>query len=132
MTTSLAGYASSINPVTQIVCAYASGSTTLRARSGTPRWIVIGNFTVPEAVRARINVLGLVSDGATCSVAIYDPSLVVNSSFNLVVGGAEQLSVGSPIDLVPNKRYQIAVVVQTDVEADNKFAVIRTVSLGDV
>jgi hypothetical protein len=93
---------------------------------------VIGNFTLPEAVRARINVLGLVSDGATCSVAIYDPSLVVNSSFNLVVGGAEQLSVGSPIDLVPNKRYQIAVVVQTDVEADNKFAVIRTVSLGDV
>lgn len=132
MTTSLVGYASSINPVTQIVCAYASGSTTLRARSGTTRWIVIGNFTLPEAVRARINVLGLVSDGATCSVAIYDPSLVVNSSFNLVVGGAEQLSVGSPIDLVPNKRYQIAVVVQTDVEADNKFAVIRTVSLGDV
>ena len=132
MTTSLAGYASSINPVTQIVCAYASGSTTLRARSGTARWIVIGNFTVPESVRARINVLGLVSDGATCSVAIYDPSLVANSSFNLVVGGAEQLSVGSPIDLVQNKRYQIAVAVQTDDEADNKFAVIRTVSLGDV
>jgi hypothetical protein len=134
MATSLAGYASSINPVSQIVCAYASGSTTLSARTGTPRWIVIGNFTVPEQVRARLYILGLVTVNATCSVALFDPTLVDNSTVAMIVGGPEQTTRGDPIDLSPGKRYQIAACVATDSQegVEDKFAVIRTVSLGDL
>ena len=131
MAQTLAGYATQLNPTTQIVCAYASGATTLKARAGAARWVVIGTFRVPEYVgEAHLQVEGLCTTNATCQVALFGPEQVTGSNLSLTVGGREQVNLTlQTFALQPNVTYQIAACVQTAVEANNRFAVIRTVSL---
>lgn len=127
---SLAGYATQLNPTTQIVCAYASGSKTVKALT-YERWLVIGTFDVPETVTARVAAFGLSTTGTEAKVAIFSDEKIVGSELTLVEGGVEQISISSVFTLVPDVSYKIAIDVQADTAGEDQFAVVRTVSLRD-
>jgi hypothetical protein len=127
---SLQGYATQLNPTTQIVCAYASGSKTLKARAGTERWIVQGTFEVPEPVtEARLQVVGLATSGAVARVAIFNPAKLTTSEVTIPAAVAESVSVSGVFSLEAGVTYQIAACVTCTAELDSRFAVIRTCSL---
>ena len=114
-----------MNQTNEVVCAYASAPyEPVPAASNAP-WVVLGSFTVPVAVSAKLNVAGLNTGPAVLSVAVYGPELVENSTVVLV--NAQEANVLSlPMQLVPGITYQIAV----QYAGASGSGVIRTVSLG--
>ncbi len=121
----LAGYATTVNQTTEVVCAYASSPYQPTPVATNAPWVVIGSFTVPLAIEANLNVAGLNTGPAVLSVAVYGPELVDNST--VVLANAQEANVlSSPMQLVPGITYQIAV----QYEGASGFGVIRTVSLG--
>lgn len=126
---SLKGFALIVNPVSDVVSAYAAASVTLRAIDEyTPSWIVYGAFRVPESVRARLEVTGFSVPGVSCSVALYAPGRIPTSL--VAVTSVQESSVRSAVvQFEPNVLYQIAAKVTTATPGDDQFALLRTTSL---
>lgn len=123
--TTLASFARTVNPATDIITAYAAAPYVPTPVASSAPWVVIGSFTVPVAVTGRLQVLGLVIGDAVCTVGLYDPVLVRQ----VVLGtSTEQSNTSLPVDLVPGKTYQVAVKFEGAADPGN-IAVVRTVSL---
>jgi hypothetical protein len=126
---SLEGYALSINPTTDVICAYASGAVTLPAYT-EERWIQIGSFVVPETVRARLVVRGNATDGTQVRVALFAPAKVTDSQAVLAYLD-EREARSKELTLRPGVTYQIAAAAVAAVVGDQSFGVVRVVSLGN-
>jgi len=122
--TSLQGYATTVAPVTEIVCAYASAPYQPTAIAANAPWVVFGSFTVPIAVAARLCVAGLNTGPAVLTVAIYNPAQMSDSVL-AVTSGVESECLSAPISLLPGVVYQIA----AQYSGTTGLAVIRTASL---
>lgn len=125
MTTTLAGFARTVNPATDIITAYAAAPYLPTPTPYPAPWVVLGSFTVPQQVQGRICVLGLMIGTAVCSVGIFDPTLIQTVS---VVASQETQTFSEILQLFPDKTYQIAVKFQGTTDPGN-IAVIRTVTL---
>jgi hypothetical protein len=121
---SLKGYATAVNQTNEVVCAYASGPYMPSPIPDPSPWVVIGSFTVPIAVEARLCVSGLNTGVAVLSVALFAPGLV-SSSATTVSSEFEAEALSQPISLLPSTVYQIAVQYL----GLSGTAAIRTVSL---
>ena len=122
---SLKGYATAVNQTQEVVCAYASSPYEPVPTALNAPWVVIGSFTVPNAISANVNVAGFNTGPAALSVAVYGPDLVPNST--VAVTSVKETSTLSQIaQFVPGITYQIAVQYL----GASGSAVIRTVSLG--
>jgi len=123
--TTLAGFATSVNPLTEVITAYAAAPYQPAPVPNPSPFVVIGSFTLPADITARISVIGLVTGSATCTVAIYDPtqigSVVLSSS-------QEQAAQSAPVQFQKGTVYQIAVQFEGPADASN-IAVVRTVQL---
>ena len=126
---SLEGYALSLNPTTDVICAYASGSVTLPAYTAE-RWIQIGSFTVPEIVRGRLVVRGNATDGTQVRVALFSPAKIADSQAVLAYLD-EREARSKELTLTPGVTYQIAAAAVADPAGDTQFGVVRSVSLGN-
>jgi hypothetical protein len=130
MAKGLAGYATQVDPVNDIVCAYTTSPTQLPADgvSGAV-WQVIGEFDVPTAVACRLVALACTSNtGLELQVKLYNPAAVAESL--LSVSSTEMLRVRSQVlNLVPGVTYQIA--SRCNGVADPlSFAVVRHAYIG--
>jgi hypothetical protein len=123
---SLKGYATAVNQTNEVVCAYASAPYQPEPVADAP-WVVIGSFTVPIAISARLVVQGLNSGPAVLSVALYGPALIDHST-TLVTNANEGLALSQSFDLLPGILYQIAV----QYEGASGLGLVRTVSLGSL
>ena len=136
MTTSLAGYATQLNPTTQVVCAYASAEASVEAivDPGVAYYgVQIGSFTVPEAAPCRLSVIGFRSNtGVACTVRLIDPDDVAGSAVTVSAIAADGVHLSQPLLLAAGKTYNIAMKVTASAVAATNFAVIRLVHLADV
>jgi hypothetical protein len=124
---SLQGYATAVNQTNEVVCAYASSPYQPVPVATNAPWVVIGSFTVPIAISARLVVQGLNSGPAVLSVALYGPALIDHST-TLVTNANEGLALSQSFDLLPGILYQIAV----QYEGASGLGLVRTVSLGSL
>lgn len=125
---SLSGYATTIDPVEDIVCAYTTSPTQIPANADTPP-IVIGEFSVPTAVRCRLEIIGFVSAaGVTVTAAIYNPTLMQGSN-TYISDRIAAKSKSQPVDLVPGVVYQICAAC-VGWQSPLNFGVVRTAGIG--
>jgi hypothetical protein len=120
---SLQGYATAVNQTNEIIAAYASGSYQPVASNPAP-WVVLGSFTVPAAIGARLCVSGFNSGPAALTVALYAPGLVAGSTV-VVSGDVENEALSQPMSLLIGAVYQIA----AQYLGASGSAAVRTVSL---
>jgi hypothetical protein len=117
------GYALTLDTSTDIVAAYASTTYNPTATATDAPCVVIGSFSVPETVAARLSVLGVKNGDAVLTVELYDPLHVET----VTITSAQEIEHRSnPIAFVSGKTYQIGVRFQGDV---NSIGAVRTVSL---
>ena len=135
---SLQGYATQLNPTTQVVCAYAAAKTSMRAIATSEdneyyAGTAIGSFTVPETVLCRLRVLGSRSSSdVTLTVALYSPDSVVGSTTQVTATEEESVSLSTTsITLVPNKVYQIVAKAVSPTGAGADIGTISLVHLVD-
>jgi hypothetical protein len=121
---SLQGYATTVNQTNDVVCAYAAAPYQPAPAVSDAPWVVLGSFTVPENVSARLCVAGLNSGPAVLSVALYAPGLVAQSAV-AVSSATDAEALSRPLDLAPNMNYQIA----AQYLGASGVGVVRTVSL---
>jgi hypothetical protein len=131
----LSNYALELQPTNDIVCAYASKQVDLLATGSgaAERWIEIGAFQVPVAVRARLTAIGLVSvlNEVEIEVKIWADGVPMTHSELLVNQTSESTYVSVPIDLIAGVAYQIGASCRATVAASaNHFGTVRTTSLG--
>ena len=123
----LSGYATAVNQTQEVVCAYASSPYEPVPVAANAPWVVMGSFTVPIAIAARLVVQGFNSGSAVLSVALFGPALVANSAVT-VANTNEGTVVSQEMSLVPGVTYQIAVQYL----GASGIACVRTVSLGSL
>lgn len=124
--TTLQGYATSVAPVTDIACAYASAPYEPVPTADPSPWVVFGVFTVPQSVSARLIVLAVNSGPAALSLKLFNPTAMENTLVLVPASGQVETVQSFATDLEPNTKYQIAAQY---LGASGK-AVINTVSLG--
>jgi hypothetical protein len=131
MARSLSGYATQIDPISDIVCAYTTSPTQLPARSGAYPPIVIGEFTVPSAVTARLTVCAFLSEYNSLvdlNVWLYNPARIEASHVHFIET-RPTIKRSEPLNLVPSVLYQVVAAVE-GLEGPTRFAVVRHAYLG--
>lgn len=128
--TSLQGFATQMNPTTQVVCAYATNPLTLLATL-TEQWVVQGTFTVPEPVSCRLSVEGFVIYGATMKVALFCPAKMGDSEVVITEYAPSTVKNSAIISLLPGVVYLIAVSVVSESLGEDMQGTSRTVHLVD-
>jgi hypothetical protein len=124
----LSNYALTVNPTTDIVCAYASGMYVPAPTATDAPWVVIGSFQVPEAVTARLEVIGCKSGTASLAVALHNPTYMAGSMVAVTAATDAKHTSAGTFDIVPGVTYLIAAQFQ----GTASVGVVRTVSLGGV
>jgi hypothetical protein len=122
--TTLQGYATTIVPVDEIVCAYASGAYEPAAYPTNAPNVVFGSFTIPVPISARLSVSACNSGPATLLVSLFADG-VITSCQVYVTSGAEENFLTDFYDFVPGILYQLA----AQYLGAASTASIRTVSL---
>ena len=122
--TTLTGYATSVAPVNEIVCAYASGAYEPTCYTSNAPDVVIGSFRVPSLVSARLGVSGCNSGPAALLVQIFADGVTTDCEV-YVTAATEQVFLTSFYDFTPGVLYQITAQFQ----GASGAASIRTVSL---
>lgn len=132
--TGLQGFATSLAPVNDIVCAYSTSPAQIPA-SLYSMWHVIGDFSVPQDVDARLSAIAFISEHCWIEIALFEPAKMAASVITFNSPQAVQKS--SPaVHLVAGITYKIAARVFVDYEilspTARMFGVIRTAFLGSV
>ena len=122
--TTLTGYATSVAPVNEIVCAYASGAYEPALYASNAPNVVFGSFTVPTLVTARLAVSGCNSGTAALLVQLFADGVATGCQV-YVTAGSEAIFLTPFYDFAPNVLYQIT----AQYLGANSAASIRTVSL---
>jgi hypothetical protein len=122
----LNNYATTVNPGTDVVCAYACGPYTPAPVTPNAPWVVIGSFTVPLAIACRLLVIGLAQGAAVLSVALYGPGLVPGSLVVVVDADSDTEHRSNAVALEPGVVYNVAAQFLGATGTGS----IRTVSLG--
>jgi hypothetical protein len=122
--TTLTGYATSVAPVNEIVCAYASGAYEPTPYATNAPDVVFGSFTVPSLVTARLQVLGCNFGAATLRVKLFADGVSTGCEV-YVTAAAEQAFLTASYDFATGVLYQIT----AQYLGTNSSAAIRNVSL---
>jgi hypothetical protein len=122
--TSLTGYATSVAPVNEIVCAYASGAYEPVLFASDAPGVVFGSFKVPSPVNARLSVSACNYGTATLLILLFADGVVTGCSV-YVTSADEQIFLTPFYDFLPGVLYQL--VAQYTGTASQ--AAIRTASL---
>ena len=130
MSNTLSGFATSLAPVSDIVCAYATSPAQIQVEAD-PVWQTIGEFDVPQDVDVRLTALGFASvSGVKVYLALYNPEYMTDSLITLT-DTATVKKVSSIVHLVTGVRYKIAMqVTSSGPRGLTAFRVARTVYLG--
>jgi hypothetical protein len=122
--TSLMGYATTIAPVDEIVCAYASGAYEPVLFASNAPDVVFGSFTIPTPVQARLAVSGCNAGPATLLVQLFADG-VATACQVYVTSATEELFLTPLYDFSPKVLYQIT----AQYLGESGMAALRTVSL---
>lgn len=131
MATSLAGLATSIDPVTRIICAYTSELRSIPASVQDNIWYAVGSFTVPELCAARLAILGSTTGGAMLTAQIFDPERLTNATVSLNSSTETEAVSEKTFELNVGKIYMLAVKCKANVVGDAVQGLVSTIHLTD-
>ncbi len=134
-----AGFALTTATSIEIVTAYASSQTTVRAVEETPGWLALGAFFLPKSCSARLDVQMMVSDASlTCRVRLYDVTedLALSAEDRVIPGAVASSSttlvrkLGGRVSLKAGHTYQVQAEVTGDA-GDEFFGAVPTVTISN-
>jgi hypothetical protein len=122
--TTLTGYATSVVPVNEIVCAYASGAYEPVLYTSNAPFVVFGAFTVPTPVTARLAVSACNFGTATLLVQLFADGIATDCGV-YVTAATEQIYLTAFYAFASGVLYQVV----AQFVGDSGVSAIRTVSL---
>ena len=123
----LSNYALTINPTSDVVCAYASTPYEPVPTASPAPWVVYGAFSVPQAVSARLVVVGVNSGPAALVVRLYEDG-IATSCQAVITSDSDGTVYSAAFAFKANALYQLA----ARYEGASGSACVRTTSLGAV
>lgn len=131
MTTSLSGMATTLDPVTRIICAYSSALRSIPSSVEDNVWYAVGSFTVPELCAARLSLTGSVVGSAVMTVQIFSGARIDGATVS-TASSTEKLCVSEKtFELTPDKVYLIAAKCKSSVAGPEVQGLLSTVHLTD-
>lgn len=128
---SLAGIGLTASTQVEIIAAYSASHREILAVAATPGWYVVGAFQMTATAKARLELIGSVSDASLVlrarlfDVALGEPVSGSTAQLSTVV---DSRALSGMFSLAGPKLYQIQAEV-TGGSGDDKFGVMKSASL---
>lgn len=123
--TRLSNYALTQQPATDVIAAYAAAPYEPVAKAVDAPWVVYGAFRVPQAISARLEVVGMNTGPAVLMVRVFEDGAATDAVV-VVLADVDSTFYSPPFNFSVGKLYQIAVIY----EGTSGVACVRAASLG--